>query len=127
MGSPGQQNRRDHQEDTRYDDRRIDVLGPNSGNEVLLDTLAESGDVATFVGARDRYIWPTTYNLRRIPIVGPQIVYPISLISRTKVMLTLSGGLLQVGMTLATNIGGEQASAAITTVLLDGVSSRPVD
>lgn len=43
-----------------------------------------------------------------------------------EVMLTLSGGLLQAGMTLATSIGGEQASAAITTVLLDGVNSRPV-
>lgn len=64
-------------------DLHIDSTGPNFGNEVLLDTLAESGDVATFVGARDRYIWPTKYNLRRISIVEPQIAYPISLISRT--------------------------------------------
>lgn len=40
------------------------------------------------------------------------------------VMLTISGGLLQAGITLATSLGGEQASAAITTVLLDGVGRR---
>lgn len=40
------------------------------------------------------------------------------------VMLTISGGLLQAGITLATSLGGEQASATITTVLLDGVSTR---
>ena len=36
--------------------------------------------MATFVGARDRYIWPTNYDLRRIPIVNPTIAYPLSLI-----------------------------------------------
>lgn len=39
-------------------------------------------------------------------------------------MLTISGGLLQAGVTLAAGIGGEEASAAITTVLLDGVRNR---
>ncbi|MDT4928703.1 MAG: hypothetical protein QOF92_1570 [Pseudonocardiales bacterium] len=47
-------------------DLRIDAAGPNFGNEVLLDALADSADVATLVGARDRFIWPTNYDLRRI-------------------------------------------------------------
>lgn len=58
----------------------FDTAGPNFGNEVLLDTLAVSADVATIVGARDRYTWPMNYDLRRIPLVNPTIAYPISLI-----------------------------------------------
>jgi len=61
-------------------DLRIDAAGPNFGNEVLLDTLADSSGVATLVGARDRYIWPANYDLRRIPIVNPTLAYPYSLI-----------------------------------------------
>ncbi|HEX4432326.1 MAG TPA: LysR family transcriptional regulator [Frankiaceae bacterium] len=61
-------------------DLRIDAAGPNFGNEVLLDTLADSADVATLVGARDRYLWPANYDLRRIPIVNPTLAYPLSLI-----------------------------------------------
>jgi DNA-binding transcriptional LysR family regulator len=61
-------------------DLRVDAAGPNFGNEVLLDTLAESKELATFVGARDRYLWPTSHDLRRIPITGPDLVYPLSLI-----------------------------------------------
>ncbi|MBM0279267.1 LysR family transcriptional regulator [Micromonospora tarensis] len=61
-------------------DLRIDAAGPHFGDEVLLDTLAESANVATLVGARDRYLWPTNHDLRRIPIVAPTLAYPISLI-----------------------------------------------
>jgi DNA-binding transcriptional LysR family regulator len=61
-------------------DLRIDAAGPHFGDEVLLDTLADSADVATLVGSRDRYIWPTNHDLRRIPIVDPAIAYPLSLI-----------------------------------------------
>jgi hypothetical protein len=61
-------------------DLRIDAAGPNFGDEVLLDALADSADVATLVGARDRYIWPMNYDLRRIPIVNPTLAYPLSLI-----------------------------------------------
>jgi DNA-binding transcriptional LysR family regulator len=60
-------------------DLRIDAAGPHFGDEVLLDTLAESADVATLVGARDRYIWPTNHDLRRIPIADPTLAYPLSL------------------------------------------------
>ncbi|ETK30660.1 LysR family transcriptional regulator [Microbispora sp. ATCC PTA-5024] len=61
-------------------DLRVDAAGPHFGDEVLLDTLADSADVATLVGARDRYVWPAGHDLRRIPIVDPVIAYPISLI-----------------------------------------------
>ncbi|MCC8243579.1 LysR family transcriptional regulator [Saccharothrix luteola] len=61
-------------------DLRLDAAGPNFGNEVLQDTLADSADVATLIGARDRYTWPTHYDLRRIPIAEPTIAYPLSLL-----------------------------------------------
>ncbi|MEV6369058.1 LysR family transcriptional regulator [Micromonospora musae] len=60
-------------------DLRIDAAGPNFGTEVLLDALADSADVATLVGSRDRYLWPASHDLRRIPIVDPALVYPLSL------------------------------------------------
>ncbi|MFD0539907.1 hypothetical protein ACFQY7_45205 [Actinomadura luteofluorescens] len=61
-------------------DLRIDAAGPHFGDEVLLDTLADSADVATLVGARDRYVWPADHDLRRIPVVDPTFAYPLSLI-----------------------------------------------
>ncbi|WP_433325932.1 LysR family transcriptional regulator [Spirillospora sp. CA-294931] len=61
-------------------DLRVDAAGPHFGDEVLLDALADSADVATLVGARDRYIWPTNHDLRRIPIADPVLAYPLSLI-----------------------------------------------
>ncbi|TDC27051.1 LysR family transcriptional regulator [Streptomyces sp. 8K308] len=61
-------------------DLRVDAAGPHFGDEVLLDVLAESADVATLVGARDRYLWPTNHDLRRIPIVNPTLAYPLSLL-----------------------------------------------
>ncbi|XVU30255.1 LysR family transcriptional regulator [Actinoplanes sp. CA-054009] len=61
-------------------DLAVDAAGPNFGTEVLLDTLAASADVATLVGSRDRYLWPATHDLRRIPIAGPALVYPLSLL-----------------------------------------------
>ncbi len=59
---------------------RVDAAGPNFGNEVLLDILADSDDVATLVGSRDRYVWPTGHDLRRIPIADPTLAYPLSLL-----------------------------------------------
>ncbi|MGC4878320.1 LysR family transcriptional regulator [Micromonospora sp. DT43] len=61
-------------------DLRVDAAGPHFGDEVLLDILADSADVATLVGSRDRYVWPTHHDLRRIPIVEPTLAYPLSLI-----------------------------------------------
>ncbi|WP_326700532.1 LysR family transcriptional regulator [Streptomyces sp. NBC_01754] len=61
-------------------DLRVDAAGPHFGDEVLMDTLADSADVATLVGARDRYVWPAGHDLRRIPVVRPTPAYPLSLI-----------------------------------------------
>ncbi|SBT44887.1 DNA-binding transcriptional regulator, LysR family [Micromonospora auratinigra] len=61
-------------------DLNVDATGPHFGDEVLLDVLADSADVATLVGARDRYVWPAGHDLRRIPIADPTLAYPISLL-----------------------------------------------
>lgn len=61
---------------------RIDTMGPSFGVEVLLDELAESAELATFVGEGTRYLWPEAYDLRRIPIVDPTPVYPHSIVWR---------------------------------------------
>jgi DNA-binding transcriptional LysR family regulator len=60
----------------------IDMIGPVFGNEALLDELADSADLATLVGERSRYLWPDSYDLRRIPIRNPTPIYPMSLIWR---------------------------------------------
>jgi DNA-binding transcriptional LysR family regulator len=60
----------------------IDVVGPVFGNEVLLAEIADSADLATLVGEGSRYLWPDSYDLRRIPIRDPTPVYPMSLIWR---------------------------------------------
>lgn len=59
-------------------DVRIDVTG--SGYiEPLLDTVADSRSLITFVGDRTRLAWPDDSGLRRIPVVDPIPVYPHSL------------------------------------------------
>ncbi len=60
----------------------IDVVGPAFGNEALMDEIAESPELATFAGEGTRYLWPDRYDLRRIPVVDPTPVYPMSLIWR---------------------------------------------
>ncbi|WP_217246915.1 LysR family transcriptional regulator [Streptomyces sp. AC602_WCS936] len=61
----------------------IDALGPNFGDEALMDALADSGSLATLVGSGDRYLWPESYGLRRIPLREPTPVYPHALLTRT--------------------------------------------
>ena len=46
----------------------------------MLGEIAESAELATFVGAGSRYLWPAEYDLRRIPVRGPTPVYPLSLV-----------------------------------------------
>lgn len=58
----------------------IDALGPHFGDEALMEQIATSPGLATFVGDRDRYLWPAHYDLRRIPLHDPTPVYPHSLI-----------------------------------------------
>jgi DNA-binding transcriptional LysR family regulator len=60
----------------------IDMIGPVFGNEALLDEIADSSDLATLVGERSRYLWPDSYDLRRIPVRDPTPIYPMSLIWR---------------------------------------------
>jgi DNA-binding transcriptional LysR family regulator len=60
----------------------IDTVGPNFGTEPLLDVIADSPELATFIGEQTRILWPADYDLRRIPLVDPAPVYPHSLIWR---------------------------------------------
>lgn len=60
----------------------IDTIGPVFGIEALLAEIADSTQLATFVGEGSRHLWPESYDLRRIPIVDPTPVYPLSVIWR---------------------------------------------
>ncbi|MET9358441.1 LysR family transcriptional regulator [Streptomyces sp. NPDC006617] len=61
----------------------IDALGPNFGDEALMDALADSASLATLVGRGDRYLWPRNHDLRRIPLHDPTPIYPHVLLFRT--------------------------------------------
>ncbi|MFF4342789.1 LysR family transcriptional regulator [Kitasatospora sp. NPDC001540] len=58
----------------------IESTGPNFGSDALLDTIADTPALATFMGEDTRLVWPTTYGLRRIPVTDPVPVYPHSLL-----------------------------------------------
>lgn len=60
----------------------IDTIGPSFGVEMLFAELADSTRLATFACEGSRYIWPESYDLRRIPVVDPAPVYPLSVIWR---------------------------------------------
>ncbi|TPQ17824.1 LysR family transcriptional regulator [Streptomyces sporangiiformans] len=60
----------------------IDSTGPNFGTEPLLDMIADSSALATFVGEQTRLVWPADYDLRRVALHDPTPVYPHSLIWR---------------------------------------------
>lgn len=60
----------------------IDTIGPHFGTEPLLDTVADSPVLATFVGERTHLVWPADYDLRRIAVHDPTPVYPHSLVWR---------------------------------------------
>ncbi|MDX5571854.1 LysR family transcriptional regulator [Streptomyces griseus] len=79
---------------------RIDAVGPDFGTEALMDSIADSAALATLVGSRDRYVWPTAHDLRRIPVVGPTPVYPHTFLYRTDnphpVLAALRGYLVRV-------------------------------
>ena len=60
----------------------IDVVGPTFGNEALLAEIADSRELSTLIGESSRYLWPDSYDLRRIPLRDPAPVYPLSLIWR---------------------------------------------
>ncbi|MFC9341133.1 LysR family transcriptional regulator [Streptomyces sp. NPDC057020] len=58
----------------------IEVTGPDFGPEALFDTIADSPDLATLVGAGTRLVWPQGHDLRRVAVHGPTPVYPHSLL-----------------------------------------------
>jgi DNA-binding transcriptional LysR family regulator len=61
---------------------RIDSIGPSFGVDVLLEELATSTHLSSLIGEGSRYLWPESYDLRRIPIVDPTPIYPHSIIWR---------------------------------------------
>ncbi|MFD0886634.1 substrate-binding domain-containing protein, partial [Streptosporangium algeriense] len=60
----------------------IEATGPNFGSDVLLDTVADTPALATFMSERTRLVWPADHGLRRIPVTDPVLVYPHSLLWR---------------------------------------------
>ncbi|MDI5962267.1 LysR family transcriptional regulator [Streptantibioticus silvisoli] len=58
----------------------IEATGPNFGSDALLDTIADTPALATFMGGRTRLVWPVDHGLRRIPVTDPTPVYPHSLV-----------------------------------------------
>lgn len=62
-------------------DLTLAALGPNLGTEALLETLADSAELGTLVGAYTKLVWPASYGLKRIP-VRPSTPYPHYLVTR---------------------------------------------
>lgn len=67
----------------------IEATGPNFGSDALLDTVADTPALATFIGAHmlprlplggTPTGWPAGHGLRRIPVTDPTPVYPHSLL-----------------------------------------------
>ncbi|WP_436531637.1 LysR family transcriptional regulator [Actinoplanes sp. HUAS TT8] len=58
----------------------IEATGPNFGSDALLDTIADTPSLATFIGEQTRLVWPESHGLRRIPVTDPTPVYPHSLL-----------------------------------------------
>ncbi|MFJ1603959.1 LysR family transcriptional regulator [Streptomyces sp. NPDC088253] len=60
----------------------IEATGPDFGTAPLLDTIADSAELATFVGEGTRLVWAAGDDLRRIAVRDPTPVYPHSLVWR---------------------------------------------
>ncbi|MFI6061285.1 LysR family transcriptional regulator [Streptomyces sp. NPDC051286] len=58
----------------------IEATGPNFGSDALLDTVADTPALATFMSEQTRLVWPAGHGLRRIPVTDPTPVYPHSLL-----------------------------------------------
>ncbi|MQY08867.1 LysR family transcriptional regulator [Actinomadura macrotermitis] len=58
----------------------IESTGPDFGIEALLDVIADSRSLATFVGELTRLVWPAAQGLRRVIVRDPVPVYPHSLV-----------------------------------------------
>ncbi|MFC4117143.1 LysR family transcriptional regulator [Nonomuraea zeae] len=58
----------------------IEATGPNFGSDALLDTIADTPALATFMSEQTRLVWPAGHGLRRIPVTDPTPIYPHSLL-----------------------------------------------
>ncbi|MFE6869204.1 LysR family transcriptional regulator [Kitasatospora sp. NPDC057692] len=58
----------------------IEATGPNFGSDALLDTVADTPALATFMGGLTRLVWPAGHGLRLIPVTDPVPVYPHALL-----------------------------------------------
>ncbi|HTJ71173.1 MAG TPA: LysR family transcriptional regulator [Actinospica sp.] len=58
----------------------LDTVGPGFGLEPLLATVADSTNLATFVGERTDLAWPADWGLRRVVLTDPTPIYPHSLV-----------------------------------------------
>ncbi|WP_037606197.1 LysR family transcriptional regulator [Streptacidiphilus rugosus] len=58
----------------------VEATGPNFGSDALLDTIADTPALATFMGGLTRLVRPADHGLRRIPVTDPTPVYPHSLL-----------------------------------------------
>lgn len=61
----------------------IDTIGPNFGTDAILEVIAGSSTLATFMAEEIRLVWPAGYDMRRIPIRDPTPLYPHSLVWRS--------------------------------------------
>ncbi|MFJ3711216.1 LysR family transcriptional regulator [Streptomyces sp. NBC_01387] len=61
----------------------IDSAGPRFGTSPLLDAIADSPTLTTFIGERTRFVWPPEHGLRRVALHDPTPLYPHSLIWRS--------------------------------------------
>jgi DNA-binding transcriptional LysR family regulator len=61
----------------------LDTIGPGFGLEPLLATVADSTNLATFVGERTDLAWPADWGLRRVALTSPTPIYPHSLVWHT--------------------------------------------
>jgi DNA-binding transcriptional LysR family regulator len=60
----------------------IEATGPNFGVEALIDTIADSSTLATFLGPQTPIVWPAGYDMRLVPLRDPAPVYPHSILWR---------------------------------------------
>lgn len=58
----------------------IEATGPNFGSDALLETVADTPALATFMGGLTRLVRPEGRGLRCIPVTDPTPVYPHALL-----------------------------------------------
>ncbi|WP_328601641.1 LysR family transcriptional regulator [Nocardia terrae] len=61
----------------------IDTRASMFAKEAVLEDIANSAELTMLIGEGTRYLWPDSYDLRRVPVRNPSLVYPMSMIWRT--------------------------------------------